>query len=65
MPPGMATAARTKGKISIYGQELNCTTWRLARMNLAICGIDGRIEQGDTFHNDHFPDLKADFNMKK
>ena len=49
------------GDISIYGQELNYTTWRLAKMNLAIRGIEGRIEQGDTFHNDRFPDLKADF----
>ncbi|WP_028490830.1 type I restriction-modification system subunit M [Thermus islandicus] len=60
------------GDISIYGQELNYTTWRLARMNLAIRGIDGRIEQGDSFLNDRFPDLKADyilanppFNMKR
>lgn len=30
-------------------------------MNLVRRGIDGRIEQGDTFHNDRFPDLKADF----
>lgn len=37
------------GDISIYGQELNYTTWRLAKMNLAIRGIDGRIEQGDSF----------------
>jgi len=50
-----------RGQISIYGQELNYTTWRLAKMNLAIRGIDGQIAQGDTFHNDHFPDLKADF----
>ena len=49
------------GDLSIYGQELNYTTWRLSKMNLAIRGIDGRIEQGDTFHNDRFPDLKADF----
>jgi len=49
------------GDISIYGQELNYTTWRLAKMNLAIRGIDGKIEQGDTFHNDRHPDLKADF----
>ena len=49
------------GDISVYGQELNYTTWRLAKMNLAIRGIDGRIEQGDTFHNDRHPDLKADF----
>jgi type I restriction enzyme M protein len=47
--------------ISIFGQESNYTTWRLARMNLAIRGIDGRIEHGDTFHNDRHPDLKADF----
>ncbi len=49
------------GEISIYGQELNYTTWRLSKMNLAIRGIDGQIVQGDTFHNDRFPDLKADY----
>jgi len=49
------------GDISIYGQELNYTTWRLAKMNLAIRGIDGKIEQGDSFLNDRFPDLKADY----
>jgi type I restriction enzyme M protein len=59
------------GDISIYGQELNYTTWRLCKMNLALHRIDGRIEQGDSFLNDRFPDLKADyilanppFNMK-
>jgi type I restriction enzyme M protein len=45
--------------ISIYGQESNYTTWRLARMNLAIRGIDAQIAHGDTFHNDQHPDLKA------
>ena len=51
-----------KADISIYGQESNYTTWRLARMNLAIRGIDsGQIAQGDTFHNDRHPDLKADY----
>jgi type I restriction enzyme M protein len=54
-------AAKTGADISIYGQESNYTTWRLARMNLAIRGIDGQIAQGDTFHNDRHPDLKADF----
>ncbi len=49
------------GDISIYGQESNYTTWRLAKMNLAIRGIDGQIAHGDTFHNDRFPDLKADY----
>jgi type I restriction enzyme M protein len=52
----------TRPDISIYGQESNYTTWRLARMNLAIRGIDsGQIAQGDTLHNDRHPDLKADF----
>jgi type I restriction enzyme M protein len=49
------------GDISIYGQESNYTTWRLAKMNLAIRGIEGQIAHGDTFHNDRHPDLKADF----
>ena len=51
----------SKPDISIYGQESNYTTWRLAKMNLAIRGIDGQIGHGDTFHNDRHPDLKADF----
>jgi type I restriction enzyme M protein len=50
-----------RGDISIYGQESNYTTWRLAKMNLAIRGIEGQIAHGDTFHNDRHPDLKADF----
>src|SRR5579862_6011096 len=49
------------GDISIYGQESNYTTWRLAKMNLAIRGIDAQIAHGDTFHNDGYPDLKADW----
>src|SRR2546425_1032303 len=48
------------GDISIYGQESNYTTWRLAKMNLAIRGIDAQIAHGDTFHADKHPDLKAD-----
>ncbi len=50
-----------RGDISIYGQESNYTTWRLAKMNLAIRGIGGQIAHGDTFHDDRHPDLKADF----
>jgi hypothetical protein len=50
-----------RADISIYGQESNYTNWRLAKMNLAIRGIDGQIAHGDTFHNDRHPDLKADF----
>jgi len=47
--------------ISIYGQESNNTTWRLALMNLAIRGIDGKIEWGDSFLADKHKDLKADY----
>jgi type I restriction enzyme M protein len=49
------------GDIAIYGQESNYTTWRLAKMNLAIRGIEGQIAHGDSFHNDRLPDLKADY----
>ncbi|MCA3223151.1 MAG: SAM-dependent DNA methyltransferase [Burkholderiales bacterium] len=59
---GNGNGGKARADISIYGQESNYTTWRLARMNLAIRGIDsGQIAQGDTFHNDRHPDLKADF----
>ncbi len=58
---GNGNGGRAKGDISIYGQESNYTTWRLARMNLALRGIDGQIAHGDTFHNDRHPDLKADY----
>lgn len=47
--------------ISVYGQEMNHTTWRLCRMNLAIRGIEAHIEEGDTFKSDRHPDLRADF----
>ncbi|MBI5442059.1 MAG: SAM-dependent DNA methyltransferase, partial [Deltaproteobacteria bacterium] len=49
------------GQISVYGQESNYTTWRLAKMNLAIRGIDAQIAQGDSFHADGHPDLRADY----
>lgn len=47
--------------LSIFGQESNPTTLRLAKMNLAIRGIDAQLELGDTFLNDKHLDLKADF----
>lgn len=49
--------------LSIYGQELNSTTWKLCRMNLVIRGLDGNIgpQHGDTFHNDFHKMLKADY----
>jgi type I restriction enzyme M protein len=49
------------GDISVYGQESNPTTVKLAKMNLAIRGIDANIQFGDTFTNDLHPDLKADY----
>ena len=58
---GNGNGGRARADISIYGQESNYTTWRLARMNLAIRGIEGQIAHGDTFHNDRHADLKADF----
>ena len=58
---GNGNGGRAKADISIYGQESNYTTWRLAKMNLAIRSIEGQIAHGDSFHNDRHPDLKADF----
>jgi len=58
---GNGNAGKARNDIAIYGQESNYTTWRLARMNLAIRGIEGQIAHGDSFHNDRHPDLKADF----
>lgn len=51
------------GDISIFGQESNPTTWRLAKMNLAIRGIEANLgdHAADTFYSDAHPDLKADF----
>ena len=49
--------------VSIYGQESNPTTWRLAAMNLAIRGFSADLgkSHGDTFANDQFLDLKFDY----
>ena len=58
---GNGNGGKARGDISIYGQESNYTTWRLAKINLAIRGIEGQIAHGDSFHNDRHPDLRADF----
>jgi len=47
--------------VSIYGQESNSTTVKLAKMNMAIRQIDAKIEYGDSFHNDKFKDLRVDY----
>ena len=51
------------GDIAIYGHESNYTTWRLAKMNLAVRGIDSDIRWNNegSFHKDELRDLKADF----
>ncbi|TRZ54352.1 SAM-dependent methyltransferase, partial [bacterium] len=51
------------GDIAVYGQESNPTTWRLAKMNLAIRGIEADLgpEPGDSFLRDLHPDLRSDF----
>jgi type I restriction enzyme M protein len=53
----------TKRDISIFGQESNPTTWRLAHMNLAIRGIEANLgeQPSDSFVRDLHPDLKADY----
>lgn len=51
--------------ISVYGQESNPTTWKMAKMNLAIRGIDGNLGEipEDTFLNDQHPTMRADYVM--
>ncbi|MCX4363119.1 type I restriction-modification system subunit M [Pumilibacter intestinalis] len=54
-----------RGNLAVYGQESNSDTWKMAKMNMAIRGIDadfGPYHQ-DTFFNDLHPTLKADFIM--
>lgn len=52
-----------RGTISVYGQEANPDTWKMAKINMAIRGIDADLGpyQADTFTNDLHPTLKADF----
>lgn len=64
----------SRNDLAVYGQEGVPTTWKLAKMNLALRGIDANLgnEWGDSFHNDKHADLRADyiianppFNQKK
>ena len=52
-----------RDQITVYGQESNRTTWRMAQMNLAIRGIETNLgsKHADSFHEDLHPDLRADF----
>ena len=54
-----------RGEISVYGQESNADTWKMAKMNMAIRGIDANFGpyHADTFFNDLHPMMKADFIM--
>lgn len=58
-------AAEQRKHISVYGQESNPTTWKLAAMNMAIRGIDFNFgkKNADSFLDDQHPDLRADFVM--
>jgi len=60
---GNGNGGRTKADVSIFGQESNHTTWRLAKMNLSIRQIENNLgkEHADSFHHDLHPDLKADY----
>ncbi|WP_396269256.1 type I restriction-modification system subunit M [Ideonella sp.] len=61
---GKVASGKT-GQVSIYGQEHNPTTWKLAAMNMAIRGLDFNFggQPGDTLLNDLHPDLRADYVM--
>jgi type I restriction enzyme M protein len=61
----LADHKREGSDISVYGQELNERTWRMAKMNLAIHGLGGNLASrwGDTFARDQHPDIQADYIM--
>ena len=52
-----------RDQVTVYGQESNRTTWRMARMNMAIRGIEAKLgrKHADSFHEDLHPDLRADY----
>jgi len=52
---------KDRNKVSFYGQELNQTTWKLCKMNLALRGLTGTIEQGNSYYDDKFLDMRFDF----
>jgi type I restriction enzyme M protein len=59
----VASHGGRRNDLSVFGQEQNPTTWRLAKMNLALRGIEANLgpEWGDSFHHDVHADLRADF----
>lgn len=61
----LANHQKSLSGISIYGQEANPSTWKMAHMNVAIRGLEANIGKSyaDTFFDDQHPTLKADFVM--
>lgn len=59
----VAAHGGSRTDISVFGQESNPTTWKLAKMNLALRGIEANLgsQWADSFHDDQHPDLRADF----
>lgn len=57
--------AGNRSNVSVFGQEANADTWKMAKMNMAIRGIDANFGERheDTFFNDLHPTLRADFIM--
>lgn len=52
---------KEKALLSIYGQESKEFVWKIVKMNLAIRGSEGDVRIGDSYHDDKFPDLRADY----
>jgi len=50
-----------KTTLSINGQESKPMPWQICKMNLALRGAEGEIRTGDSYHDDKFPDLRADY----
>ncbi len=53
---GQGNGGRAKADFSISGQESNCTMWRIAKMSLAVRGVEGLIAHGESLHDDRHPD---------
>ncbi|MCM8811200.1 MAG: SAM-dependent methyltransferase, partial [Candidatus Omnitrophica bacterium] len=50
-----------KSRLTIYGQESKLMPWKICKMNLALRGAEGDIKVGDSYHDDKFFDLRADY----
>lgn len=57
----METEGLDKNTLSINGQESKPMPWKICKMNLALRGAEGDIKMGDSYHDDKFLDLRADF----